>query len=149
MVAAGDQRRPRRRAKRGGVELCVTQARLGDAVQVRRRNDTAEGAGYAVALIIGHDEEHVGRVLGRDDTGRPPGRRVLGGFLDYTAEGRRRCGELLPIDGGGGGGRAQLSCDLLSLGTQRGEQTQRKSGDRRSESRKLKNPALHTLRSLS
>src|SRR5271156_3941931 len=116
VVAAGDQGGPRRRAKRGGVELDVTQARLGDAVQVRRRDNAAEGAGYAVALVIGHDEQHVGRVLGRHDTGRPPGRRVLGGFLDYAAEFRGRFGYLLAIDRGGGVSLTQCARDLLRGG---------------------------------
>src|SRR5271156_6985671 len=98
MVATGYQGRPRRGAKRGGVELGVTQTRLGDAVQVRRRDDTAKGAGYAVALVIGHDEEHVWRTFRGHDTGRPPGLRIRGHFLDDAAKGRRRRRKLLPID---------------------------------------------------
>ena len=54
MVAAGDQRRPRGRAQRGGVKLRVAQSRLGDAIHRRRRDDAAEGARYAVALVVGH-----------------------------------------------------------------------------------------------
>ncbi len=120
MVATGDQGRPRRRAKRGGVELGVTQARLGNAVQVRRGNDTAEGAGDTVALVIGHDEEHVGRALGRYDTGRPPGLRIRGHFFDHATERRWRRGKLLPIDGGSGIGRAQGARDHLRA-SDRGE----------------------------
>ena len=69
VVAAGDQRGPRRRAKRGGVELRVAQPRLRDAIHRRCRDDTAEGARHAVALIVGHDEQHVRRALGRHHGG--------------------------------------------------------------------------------
>ena len=44
VVAAGDQRRARRRAERGGVELRVAQSRLRDPVHGRRRDDAAKGA---------------------------------------------------------------------------------------------------------
>ena len=44
MVAAGDQRRARGRAERGGVELRVAQSGLRDAVHRRRRDDAAERA---------------------------------------------------------------------------------------------------------
>ena len=67
VVASGDQRRPRGRAKRGGVELRVAQPGLRDAVQRRRRDDAAEGAADAIALVVGHDEQDVGRALGRHD----------------------------------------------------------------------------------
>ena len=56
MIAPGDQRRPRGRAQRRGMEVGVAQARLGDAVERRGRNDAAEGAGDAVARIVGHDQ---------------------------------------------------------------------------------------------
>ena len=69
VVAAGDQRRARRRAERGGVELRVAQPRLGDAIHGRRRDDAAKGARHAVALIVGHDEQHVRRAFGRHHRG--------------------------------------------------------------------------------
>ena len=59
MVAPGDQRRARRRAKGGRVEFGVAQARRRDAVERRRRYDAAERAGNAVALVVGHDEQDV------------------------------------------------------------------------------------------
>ena len=43
VVAAGDQRRARRRAQRGRVEVGVAQAVVGDAVERRRRDHAAEG----------------------------------------------------------------------------------------------------------
>ena len=64
VVAAGDQRRARRRAERGGMELRVAQARFREPIHRRRRDDAAKGAGDAVALIVGHDQQHVGRALG-------------------------------------------------------------------------------------
>ena len=42
VIAAGDERRPRRRAESGGMELRVAQPRFGDTVHGRRRDDTAE-----------------------------------------------------------------------------------------------------------
>ena len=65
MVAARNQRRPGRRAQRGGVKLRVPQPRFRDPVQRWSRDNAAKSAGNAVALIIGHDEEDVGRALGR------------------------------------------------------------------------------------
>ena len=44
MVAAGDQRRARRRAQRGRVEVGVAQAVGGDPVEIRRRDHAAERA---------------------------------------------------------------------------------------------------------
>src|SRR5271170_1627191 len=120
MVTAGDEGRPRRRTKRGGVELGVTQACLGNAVQVRRRNDTAEGAGYPVTLVISHDEEDVGRVLRRHDTGRPPRRRILGGFLDHSAKFGGWCWELFAVYCRCRTSRAQLACHLLGRGCRNG-----------------------------
>ena len=78
MVAAGDQRRPRRRAERGRVELRVAQARLRDAVQCGRRNDAAERAGNAVPVIVGHDQQDVRRTLGRHHLRRPVRLRLVG-----------------------------------------------------------------------
>ena len=116
VVAAGDQRRARGRAERGGVELRVAQPRLGDPVQRRRRDDAAERAADAIALVVGHDQQHVGRALGRHHARRPPGLRVLGALLDHAAEFRGRRRELLPVDRGRGAGRTQHAGDLLRRG---------------------------------
>ena len=98
VVATGDQRRPRGRAERGGVELRVAQPRLRDPVQRRRRDDASKGAVDAIALVVGHDEQHVGRALGRHDARRPPRLRILDALLDHAAEFRRRWRQLLPVD---------------------------------------------------
>ena len=71
VVTAGDQRRSRRRAKCGGVELSVAQPHLRNAIHRRRRDDTAEGPRNSIALVVSHDQEHVGRPLGRHHAGGP------------------------------------------------------------------------------
>src|SRR5206468_4911670 len=63
MVAAGDQGRTRRGAKRGGVELRVTQACLRDPIHGWGRDHATKGAVHAVTLVIRHDEKDVGRTF--------------------------------------------------------------------------------------
>jgi len=106
VVAAGDERRPGGRAQRGGVEVRVAQPRLRDPVQRRRRDDASKRAIDAIALVVGHDEQHVGRAPGRYNPRRPPGPRILGAFLDDAAEFRRRRRKLLSVEGCDGVGRA-------------------------------------------
>ncbi len=134
VVAAGDERGPRRRAERGGVELGVAQPGVRDAVQRRRGDDSAEGARRAEADVVGHDEKDVGRALRRDDAGRPPGLRLVGVDVDLAAELRGRRGELPPVDGRGRAGRARHAGDLLGAGREAREQ-QRKGSDERREGR--------------
>ena len=71
------------------MELRVAQPRLGDAIQWGR-DDAAEGARHAVALVVGHDEQHVGRALGGTTVAIRLG--IRGGFLDHAAELQRRRG---------------------------------------------------------
>ena len=104
VVAAGDQRGARRRAQRGRVKVGVAEAVGGDAVERRRRNDAAEGAGDAVAGIVGHDQQNVGCALRWDDACRPVGGRPLRRALDLATELLRRRGDLVSLDRGGGGG---------------------------------------------
>src|SRR6266481_9486135 len=99
MIAASDQRRPRGRAKSRGVELRVTQSRLGYAIHRGRRDYTAKGARHAVALVIGHDEQDVRRTLGRHDARRPVWLGIGGGFLDHAAERQRWWRDLFPVNG--------------------------------------------------
>ena len=113
MVTTRDQSRPRRRAKRGGVELGVTQSRLGDAIHRGRRNDAAERARNAVALVIRHDEQNVRRALGRDDGRRPVRFGILDAFLDDAAKRQRRRRDLFPVNSDGGAGRTRRAVDLL------------------------------------
>ena len=86
MVAAGDQRRARRRAERRGMKLRVAQPVLRDAIQGRRRDDAAKRARRAESAIVRHDEQHIGRALRRHDARRPPRFRLRGFLLDHAAE---------------------------------------------------------------
>ena len=113
VVASGDQRRPRGRAQGGGVEFRVAQPRLGDAVQRRGRYDAAKGAADAISLVVGHDEQNVGRALGRHNGWRPPRLGILGVLLDHAAEFRVWRRDLIALDRGGGAGRTRGACDLL------------------------------------
>ena len=109
MVASGEQRRSRRRAERGGVELRIAKAGLRNPVQRRRRDHTAERARDAVALVVRHDEQDVGRALGRHDARRPIRLRVLRVHVDHAAEPRRRVRNIPPVDGCLQRGRASAS----------------------------------------
>ena len=112
MVASGDERGPRRRAQRGGVNVVVAKTVLRDAIHCRCRDDAAEGARYAKAGIIRDDEQHVGRFLGRHDARRPPRFRLQGIVLDHAAEFRIGRRKLLAADGGCGAGRARRAGSL-------------------------------------
>ena len=86
MVAAGDERRTRGRAERGGVELRIAQSCLGNTLERGCRYDAAERARDTVALVVRHDEEDVGRALRWHDARRPPWFRIFRLFLDDAAE---------------------------------------------------------------
>src|SRR5439155_21937781 len=113
MVASGDQRSPGGRTERGGMKLGVAQPRFGDAVQRRRRNDPAESAGNAVALVIGHDEQDVRRALWRDDARWPVRLGIGGSFLYHAAEGEWWWRDLFSVNRHGGIGRTGCAVDLL------------------------------------
>src|SRR5437660_11038812 len=98
MVASGDQRGPRGRAERGGMELGVAQPCFGHSVQRRRRNDPAESAGNAVALVIGHDEQDVRRALGLDDVRWPVRLGIVCSVLYHVAEVQRWWRILFPVN---------------------------------------------------
>src|SRR5205823_10754809 len=116
MVATGDQRRACRRAERGGMELSVTQACLGDAIQSGSRDDAAECTRNTVALGIGHDEEDVRRAFGRYDPRWPKRLGVRSAFLDHTSELFGRCRNLFAIDRYRGTGGTRCAGELLSPG---------------------------------
>src|SRR5262249_10364622 len=90
MVAARDQRCPRRRAESGWVELGVTKSGVCDAIHCRSWDDAAESPRYSIALIVGHDQEHIGRTLGRHHSGGPIWFRLAGLKINFTAELRWR-----------------------------------------------------------
>ena len=72
MVAPGEQPRPSGRAERAGVELRVAQAVLRQPVKGGRRDRPAERTRGAEANVVGHDQQDVGRALGRHDARCPP-----------------------------------------------------------------------------
>ncbi len=113
MVPPGDERRARRRAKRGGVNVIVAQPGLRHAIHRGRRDDAAEGARHAEPGVIRDDEQDIGRALGRHDARRPPRFGLKGIVLDHAAELRIGRGELFAVDGRGGAGRARLAASLL------------------------------------
>jgi len=59
-MQAGDERRARRTATRGRVDLLETRAGPGETVEVRRGNLAAVAAEVRVAEVVGQDDEHVG-----------------------------------------------------------------------------------------
>ena len=63
VIAAGEQRGPRRRADRGRMEGVVADALTGDARQRGRVDRPAVGVGQAEADIVQQDDQNVGRVL--------------------------------------------------------------------------------------
>ncbi len=116
VIAPGDERRPRRRAQRGGENPVVAQTLVGDAVHRRCRNHAAEGARYAEAGVVRNDQQYVGRLFGRYNARRPPGGRLQGIMLDHAAEvgfGRR---QLCAADRGGGARRTYGAGELLCAG---------------------------------
>ena len=135
MVASRDDRRPRRRAERSGVEIRVAQPLRGDTVKRRRRDHAAKRAGRTEAGIVGHDEQHIGRALRRHDARGPPGLRLRSLLLDHSAEfggGRRN---LFSVDRGRGAGRTRDTGDLLRHGRSRREQQGRRDNPARCDRR--------------
>src|SRR5208282_3291694 len=110
------------------MELRVSQSSFGNAIERWRRNDAAEGARNAVALVIGHDQEDIGRALGRHYARRPPWRRILRAFLDHAPKRHQWRRELLPVKRHGGVGRTRYAVDLL-LRPDRRRKQQREDAD--------------------
>src|SRR5713226_6990418 len=98
------------------MKLRIPQPAVRNAIQCRGCNDAAKGARRAEPNIVGHDEQHVGRALGRHDAWRPPRFRLRGFLLDHSAEFRIRRRKLFSAYGGGRVGRTQLAGDLLRDG---------------------------------
>jgi hypothetical protein len=69
------------------------------AALITGRNHRSVGAGHAVPGVIGHDEEHVGRALGRNDGWRPPRLGVARAVFDHSAKFRVGRRELFAVDG--------------------------------------------------
>ena len=95
------------------MEVRIAQAVLRDAIHGRGRDDAAERAWCTETLVIRHDEQHVGRALGRHNARWPPGLRLGRLFLDDPAECRIGRRELFSVNRGGRTGRTGLTCRLL------------------------------------
>ena len=65
VVATRQQAGARRRAERGRVEVRVEEAAVGDALDVRRLDQAAEGLHRREADVVEDDVEHVRRAVGR------------------------------------------------------------------------------------
>ena len=77
----------------------VAQSRLGYPVHGWRRNNAAKRAGDPIALVIGHDQQHVRCTFRRHDRGRPIRFGIGCGVLDHTAEFRVGRRQLFAVDG--------------------------------------------------
>src|SRR5712691_12490139 len=95
------------------MKLRVAQTRLGDPIHRRSWNDAAENAVHAITLIIGHDQQHVWRALGRHDGWWPIRLGVFRIFLDHASELWRLRRKLLAIDCHRSAGRPWRARDLL------------------------------------
>ena len=100
VVAAGQQRRPGRRAQRRDVEAVVAQAVVREPRVVRRLDRPAEGARVSEPGVVDQDEQDVRCVLRRLDVARlaPVGRGVGECPLRLTAERRAPNRKNRPID---------------------------------------------------
>ena len=78
----------------------------------RRRDHAAKGAADAIALVIGHDQEHVGRAFGWHDRWRPIRFGIGGGVLDHPAEFRVGRRDLFSVNRDSGAGRTRRAGDL-------------------------------------
>ena len=119
VVAAGEECGPRRRAERRGVEAGVAQTRVRDAVQCRRGDHAAKGAGRAEANIIGHYQQNVRRALRRHNARRPIRLRLHGVGIDLAFERLRRVRQIPAVDGARRAGRARRAGDLLRKSVKR------------------------------
>ena len=91
VVAAGEQRDPRRRAKRGRVELVVAQAVVGERLDRRHVDRPAECARLAEAHVVDEDDQHIRRALRRLNL---EARRRLGvARVEFGVDRNRRLGD--------------------------------------------------------
>ncbi|MNV34612.1 hypothetical protein D3C71_1260390 [compost metagenome] len=86
VVAPGQDARPRGRAQRGGVHVVVQQPIGGQRIDMRRTDRTAIAPQVAVAGVIEHDEQHVGRAGRCTHRFGPGGRGFIGGATDHPRE---------------------------------------------------------------
>jgi hypothetical protein len=86
VVAAGEHARAGRRAQRGGVEVRVAQAAIGERVEVRGVEVGAEAAELGEADVVEHDDEDVRRAVRRFGRRRPPRGRLGARAAEHALE---------------------------------------------------------------
>jgi hypothetical protein len=89
-VTPGQQRRPRRRAHRRGVEVGEAQPLGCQPVEHRGIGWPTEPAHVAIADVVAHDQQHIRCALGRLQRLGKLARRVLQSHLDPAPERRVR-----------------------------------------------------------
>ena len=121
VVAAREDAGARGRAEGRRVHVRVTQAAFGEAVEGRRLDEPAEGAGLPVADVVEHEEDHVRGALGSARHLRPRGARLRDRAADLAPEGgtrlvlddrhqpRRRARRFMPATETGESGRPKGS----------------------------------------
>ena len=134
VVAAGDQRGAGRRAKRSGEDAVVAQAVGREFVHRRRGDHAAKGAGHAETGIVGDDQQHVRRALGRHGARCPPWLALQCAVLDDAAKGRVRWRQLVARDRAGGTRRAEHAVDVLRPGVAGHTEGRRQAGQEPEES---------------
>jgi hypothetical protein len=98
MVAASDERRPRWRTERSGVEHIVAQTGFRQFVESGSWNRPAEGGGSAETDVVGHNQQYVRRAFGRFNGLREIGLGFRGSAADVALE--RRFGFRQDFSGG-------------------------------------------------
>src|SRR4029453_13025352 len=68
------------------MKIGVAKPAFRDPIHRWSRDDATERARCAEAAIVGHDEQHVRRGLGRDNARRPPWCRFRRFLLDHAAK---------------------------------------------------------------
>ena len=86
VVAAGQNARPRRRTQRGRVHVRVAQARVRDAIDVRRVDKPAEAIELPVTDVVEHEEQHVRSTVFGSRRSRPRRARLLDRAPDHSWE---------------------------------------------------------------
>src|SRR5262245_39014037 len=81
------------------MELGVAQTHSCDAIQCRRRDYAAERPGYAITLVIGHDEKDVRRALRGHDLGGQIRFGLRSLKVDLATEFGGWWGKVFPVDG--------------------------------------------------
>src|SRR5690349_4793042 len=101
------------------MEVGVTKPVLGDAVERRSRNDTAEGRWCAETDVVGEDEQDVGRAFRRDHARWPSRFGLISIQIDLSLKLLRGRRKVAAIDRRRGIRRSNCASSLLGLRVQR------------------------------